>query len=101
MAALEQASAYGDIEPLAKVFADQVREQSAQPLPTPHGASCGGCPRKKRGLSDLRRGPMSWMKPLAWLFLLPRYLRRDRRRLRNLRRLEGDDEQRAGGLAFA
>lgn len=39
MAVLEQASAYGDIEPLTKVFADQVREQSAQPLPTPHGAS--------------------------------------------------------------
>lgn len=39
MAALEQASSFGDIQPLAKFFADLVREQSAQPLPRPNGAS--------------------------------------------------------------
>ncbi len=31
MAALEQASAYGDIQPLAKVFADQVRGSTGLP----------------------------------------------------------------------
>lgn len=39
MDALEQASSFGDIQPLAKFFAGLLREQSAQPLPRPNGAS--------------------------------------------------------------
>jgi len=35
MAALEQASSCGDIQPLARFFADLTREQSATPLPGP------------------------------------------------------------------
>jgi Fic family protein len=37
IAALEQASSYGNIQPLAKFFADLLREQSATPLPRPMG----------------------------------------------------------------
>lgn len=39
MAALEQASSFGEIQPLAKFFADLLREQSTQPLPRPKGSS--------------------------------------------------------------
>lgn len=39
MAALEQASSYGDIQPLARFFADLICEQSATPLPRPKGTS--------------------------------------------------------------
>lgn len=37
MAALEQASSYRNVQPLAKFFADLVREQSKAPLPRPRG----------------------------------------------------------------
>jgi Fic family protein len=37
MAALEQASSYGKIQPLAKFFADLLREQGENPLPRPAG----------------------------------------------------------------
>lgn len=37
MAALEQASSYRNVQPLAKFFADLVREQSKVPLPHPRG----------------------------------------------------------------
>lgn len=37
MAALEQASSYGNVLPLAKFFADLLREQSETPLPRPKG----------------------------------------------------------------
>ncbi len=39
MTALEQASSFGEIQPLAKFFADLLREQSTQPLPRPKGSS--------------------------------------------------------------
>ena len=35
MAALEQASSYGNVHPLASFFADLFREQSETPLPQP------------------------------------------------------------------
>ena len=35
MEALEQASSHGNIQPLAKFFAELVREQSVMPLPRP------------------------------------------------------------------
>lgn len=35
MAALEQASSFGNTQPLARFFADLPREQSAQPMPRP------------------------------------------------------------------
>lgn len=37
MAALEQASSYGNIQPLARFFAGLLRDQSATPLPRPNG----------------------------------------------------------------
>lgn len=37
MAALEQASSYGNVKPLAKFFADLVRDQTRSPLPRPKG----------------------------------------------------------------
>lgn len=37
MAALEQASSYGNVKPLAQFFADLVREQTNSPLPRPRG----------------------------------------------------------------
>ena len=37
MAALEQASSYGNVTPLATFFADLLRQQTKSPLPRPRG----------------------------------------------------------------
>ena len=46
-------------------------------------------------------GPAPRVAGLGSSALLPRYLSSDRRRLANLGRLKGQDEQRAGRLALA